>query len=72
MTRLKDKIIKEHKDNVLKLKEDSIKNLYSKVLEITNGNQSLAADLLDINRNTLHRRITELGINHKQFHNTDK
>ena len=46
---------------------DAIREIFEKpllkiVLEHTNGNQTKAADLLGINRNTLHTKLTEYGI----------
>ncbi len=43
------------------------KPLVEKTLERTYGNQIRAARLLGINRNTLHSKIKELGIDVRKF-----
>ncbi|MBN1794062.1 MAG: Fis family transcriptional regulator [Candidatus Omnitrophica bacterium] len=44
------------------------KPLIEMVLYRTRGNQSKAARILGINRNTLHTKIKKLGINVEQWH----
>ena len=41
------------------------KPLVEIVLKETNGNQTQAANILGINRNTIRKKITEYGIKHK-------
>jgi DNA-binding protein Fis len=42
------------------------KRFIKRVLERTNGNQSRAAELLGIHRNTLSRKITEYKLDHRR------
>ena len=41
------------------------KRFIKKILEISNGNQSKAAKALGIHRNTLSRKIDDLGLDHR-------
>ena len=41
------------------------KRFIKRVLERTNGNQSRAAEVLGIHRNTLGRKVEDLGLNHQ-------
>ncbi|MBS0185303.1 MAG: DNA-binding protein [Proteobacteria bacterium] len=42
------------------------RSLFQKVLEHTKGNQSQTADILGINRNTLRKKLKNLGFNDEQ------
>lgn len=42
------------------------KRFIKRVLERTNGNQSRAAEVLGIHRNTLSRKITEYKLDHRR------
>jgi len=44
------------------LMQELEKPLIERVLQITNGNQIRAADILGLNRNTLRKKITDLGV----------
>jgi DNA-binding protein Fis len=44
------------------------KRFIKKVLEKSNGNQSKAAQMLGIHRNTLSRKIEELDLDHRPKH----
>jgi Fis family transcriptional regulator, factor for inversion stimulation protein len=42
------------------------KRFIKRILEHTNGNQSRAAEMLGIHRNTLSRKITEYKLDHRR------
>lgn len=44
------------------------KRFIKKILDISNGNQSKAAKALGIHRNTLSRKIDDLGLDHRARH----
>jgi Fis family transcriptional regulator, factor for inversion stimulation protein len=44
------------------------KRFIKRVLDRTEGNQSRAADILGIHRNTLSRKIIEYKLDHRQHH----
>jgi DNA-binding NtrC family response regulator len=46
--------------------EEFEKRFIKRVLERTNGNQSRAAEVLGIHRNTLSRKMTEYKLDHRQ------